>query len=704
VERAAGVDCKPLSGQAATTGGQAEHVLLTGATGFLGRHLLRSLLERLGHGGAVACLVRADSAEEADRRLDAILGDIGEGLAPEARARCHAVWGDVTHEGLAFPNGPGRASLEDIDRIVHCAANVKFNLPLDRARRINVDGTRNVLRLAQTLDRSGQLRRVDYIGTAFVAGATDGPVFEDDLVAIPTFHNTYERTKWEAEKLVRVFQRDLPIAIFRPSIVVGDSRTGETANYRVLYWPLKLLARGAVPFVPADPEGIVDVVPVDHVVEAIDALSRDEESLGRCYHIAAGPEHARSLGHLTRMAAEFFGVRAPYLVPPALIAAALKPLLYGALWGKRRKVLETATHYFPYFAYRASFDTSRASSALARWGIETPDVEGYFRTILQYCVDTDWGRRTSAIRKRPATRRQERPAEAPGVSRRNGSSRRWSSFLDLFTRRMDPADLGNRDPKFIEAVAPALDHLRLRYFRSAGEGMEHVPASGPFIAVANHSGGPLLPDVFMMLPWWAMTMGTERPAYAMLHDLLFRIPVVNNFLMKVGGLPDSTRNAERALDAGAGVLTCPGGDLDCFRSFRDRNKIDFFGRTGFIELAFKLGVPILPLVCVGGHEVYWTIFSSRRLARWSGIERLTRVKTVPMIVGAPWGVWFTGFLPYIPLPAKLEYRVGEPIHVEHDPKLAADRDAVQHVYDRVTAVMQAMVDEVASRRRFPVLG
>jgi 1-acyl-sn-glycerol-3-phosphate acyltransferase len=97
----------------------------------------------------------------------------------------------------------------------------------------------------------------------------------------------------------------------------------------------------------------------------------------------------------------------------------------------------------------------------------------------------------------------------------------------------------------------------------------------------------------MMLPWWAMTMGTERPAYALVHDFLFRVPVVNNFLMKVGALPAKTRNAERALDAGAGVLIYPGGDLDCYRSFADRNRVDFHGRTGFIELAFRLGVPIL---------------------------------------------------------------------------------------------------------------
>ena len=680
------------------------HILLTGATGFIGRHLLRRLLERLADDGAVHCLVRAASAEDAEQRLNELLTDIGGDLPCEARARCHAFWGDITQDGLAFKNGDAQAALDNVDRIIHCAATVKFNLPLERARRVNVDGTRNVLRVAERLHRRGRLRRLDYIGTAFVAGATDGLVFEDDLLDGVTFHNSYERTKWEAEKLVRVFQKDLPIAIFRPSIVVGDSRTGYTANFRVLYWPLKLLARGVVLFAPADPNGILDVVPVDHVVEALDALGHDESSLGKCYHLAAGPERETSIRELMAMAAEFFGARPPYLVPPHLVVAALKPLLYGALWGKRRSLLQKATLYFPYFAYRASFDTSRTTVALAPLGIEPPSVQSYFRTLLQYCVDTDWGRREAAPGPRPPSARRERHAAVRAVASDNRRRRGPSSLVGLLTERMDPSDLGNRDPEFIKAVAPALDFLRLRYFRSVGEGMEHIPASGPFIAVGNHSGGPLLPDVWMMLPWWAMTIGPERPAYAMVHDFVFRVPLVNNFLMKVGALPANPRNAELALDAGAGVLIYPGGDLDCFRTFGDRNKINFYGRTGFIELAFKLGVPILPFVCVGGHEVYFTVFSSQRLARWTGLASLTRVKTLPMIVGVPWGVWFTGFVPYIPLPAKLSYKVGEPVYLERDPKLAHDREAVQHVYDRVTATMQTMADDLARRRRFPVIG
>jgi hypothetical protein len=173
--------------------------------------------------------------------------------------------------------------------------------------------------------------------------------------------------------------------------VVGDSKTGYTANFRVLYWPLKVLARGLAVVAPADPKGIVDVVPVDYVIDAFEALSVQERSLGNCYHLAAGPHGESSFGELLEMAAKFFGVRKPFLVPPALSFSLLKPILYAFIWGKRRATLERGKVYFPYFAYRASFDTSAAGPALDTAGIRPPSVREYFRTIMQFCVDTNWG-------------------------------------------------------------------------------------------------------------------------------------------------------------------------------------------------------------------------------------------------------------------------------------------------------------------------
>jgi 1-acyl-sn-glycerol-3-phosphate acyltransferase len=280
----------------------------------------------------------------------------------------------------------------------------------------------------------------------------------------------------------------------------------------------------------------------------------------------------------------------------------------------------------------------------------------------------------------------------------------FAMLRDLLRQDLDPGDLRNRDVAYLKGLSRLLYAVGVRYFRAEAEGLENLPTSGQFIAVGNHSGAPLMPDVAVLAAWWVLEMGLDHPSYLMVHDFPFRIPVLKNFMAKIGALPANRENAERVLRSGARLVCFPGGELDCLRSFRDRNRVNLYGRAGFVKLAYKYGVPIVPFVNVGGHEVYFTLFSSQRLARWTGLARFARVKTVPVNLCLPWGLWLTGFLPYLPLPSKLVYKVGEPIVLGHAPELADDPEAVQRGYDRVTGVMQDMMDDLARRRRFPVIG
>jgi long-chain acyl-CoA synthetase len=365
-------------------------VLLTGATGFLGRHILWDLL-RQSPDTTVTCVLRPGRGSPA-RRLQRTLAAAGNQLPIDARDRCHAVDGDLADERLIADPATRERLVREVDRVVHCAASVQFETPLDKARSVNVGGTRNVLRFAVDAQAGGRLRRVDHFSTSYVAGRAQRLMMEDEL-APTSFTNTYEQTKWESEQLVREHQRELPITIFRPSIVVGDSKTGYTSNFRVLYWPLKTLASGLAIVAPLDPKGIVDLVPVDYVVDAFRVLSATDASLGKCYHLAAGPKGERTCGELLDTAVEIFGVRRPFLISPRISYSIVRPLLYATLWGKRRPLLRQAEQYFPYFAYRASFDTSIATADLVGSGIEPPAVADYFGTIVQYCLDTDWGKR-----------------------------------------------------------------------------------------------------------------------------------------------------------------------------------------------------------------------------------------------------------------------------------------------------------------------
>jgi 1-acyl-sn-glycerol-3-phosphate acyltransferase len=270
---------------------------------------------------------------------------------------------------------------------------------------------------------------------------------------------------------------------------------------------------------------------------------------------------------------------------------------------------------------------------------------------------------------------------------------------------MDPCNPYNRDPEFIEKLAlPVLRFALKYYFRTEAEGLENIPREGPFLVVSNHNGGPILPDTWMMLAIYWNEFGTEKPGYALVHDIVFRVPVVRTFLGKVGAMRASTENAKRILDMGGPLVVYPGGTEDCFKSFWKRHKICFENRTGFIKLALDKKVPILPVVSSGGHEVYFTLFSSRRLARWTGLSRWARIKSCPVNLGLPWGIWMTGFLPYLPLPSKMRFKVGSLIHLDPPSASAANNGFVDACYRQVVDVMQGMLDELAEERRWPVLG
>lgn len=270
---------------------------------------------------------------------------------------------------------------------------------------------------------------------------------------------------------------------------------------------------------------------------------------------------------------------------------------------------------------------------------------------------------------------------------------------------IDPSDPSNRDTEFIErTVLPVFRLLFKYYFRVYAEGLENIPRQGPFLVVSNHNGGPILPDTWMMLTLWWNEYGATRPGYAVVHDFAFRVPIVKTFLGKVGGIRASRENASKILEMDGPLVVYPGGTEDCFKSFWKRNKICFENRTGFVQLALAKGVPILPVVSTGGHEVYFTLFSSRKRARFAGLTKWARVKSCPVNLGLPWGIWMTGFLPYIPLPAKIKFKAGPLIHLDPPSSRATSNGYVDACYRRVVDVIQGMLDEVAQERRWPVLG
>jgi thioester reductase-like protein len=302
------------------------------------------------------------------------------------RERVVAVRGDIARPDLGLGSRRRDALAEAVSEIVHGAATVSFTATLERARAVNVQCTRRMLALAERCQVRGGLRRFTYVSTAYVAGEHSGCFSEDDLDVGQRFRNAYERSKFEAERLVASRRAQLPITVTRPSIVVGERDTGWTNSFNVLYWPLRAFSRGAYLALPGRGAAPVDVVSVDYVADAILALSQAPEAVGSTFHLTAG-RHASSVGELVALASACFGRAAPRLIEPALYTRVVYPLLLLASDNPgQRRALERSRVFFPYFAARVCYDDRRARAALHGTGIESAPLREYFHRLVAGCL------------------------------------------------------------------------------------------------------------------------------------------------------------------------------------------------------------------------------------------------------------------------------------------------------------------------------
>jgi 1-acyl-sn-glycerol-3-phosphate acyltransferase len=268
------------------------------------------------------------------------------------------------------------------------------------------------------------------------------------------------------------------------------------------------------------------------------------------------------------------------------------------------------------------------------------------------------------------------------------------------TRRIPPADLDERDPDYIRESLPRLWLLSSLYFRGEVRGLGNIPEEGPVLLVGNHSGGNLTPDTTVFTLAFSAYFGVERPFYQLAHNLVLSFPGLG-FLRKFGTVAASPANAEKALHSGAAVLVYPGGDHEVHRPVWERNRVDFAGRHGFVRLALEHDVPIVPIVSIGGQETALFLSRGETLSRLLGLDKVLRLKVLPISLAAPWGLNVGDFLGHIPLPAKITVEALPPIRLRD--VFGSDVD-VDEAYDHVVRLMQETLDALAAERRLPVLG
>src|SRR5215207_4866505 len=262
---------------------------------------------------------------------------------------------------------------------------------------------------------------------------------------------------------------------------------------------------------------------------------------------------------------------------------------------------------------------------------------------------------------------------------------------------LDDQDLGWLDQqKYL--WNPLVDY----WFRMEIEGWEKLPEP-PALLIGIHSGAPFVWDAWTVGYQWWRHFGAERPLHGTAHDALMAAPVVGAYFRKMGVPPAAADSIAGALAAGRDVALWPGGEIDSLRPWTERDKAVLAGRTGFIRMAILAGVPIVPIATAGGPDSMPGVLSGKRLARALQLDRIARLKMLPIALQAPWGL-SPAMLPELPLPTKIRTAFQDPVRFEVDPERAADDDYVNRKYREVRRSIQSGMDALARRRAFPLFG
>jgi long-chain acyl-CoA synthetase len=350
-------------------------ILLTG-TGSVGRELLLAFLRRTD--AKLAVLVRDRGRRTAAERVEALFGLLG--VSDEERRRVEVLRGDVSVAGFGLDTATQDRLAESLDLIVHTAATTSLTADRPLCDSVNRNGTANALTLAERCFSEGRLARFMHLSTALVAGGGSAAVArEDELPTAPAHANHYEWSKYEAERIVRAaMHAGLPVTVFRPSMVVGDTDTGRTRDFNVIYPLMRMMASGYVTRFPADPQARLHLAPMNFVVDAVLRAVNRPWTAGMTFHLTA-PEPP-TVAELFECEAFFpSGAPRPHLCAPAAFDLA-------DCTARERELLESVSFCFPYFNSRLSFDTTNTRRLMP---LPVTDA-AYLNRLGRYAVESGY--------------------------------------------------------------------------------------------------------------------------------------------------------------------------------------------------------------------------------------------------------------------------------------------------------------------------
>ena len=353
-------------------------LLLTGATGEVGSALLPRL------------------AGQDHRRVIALVRDprrIPDGHGVDV------VRGDITRPALGLRGDVLRRVRASVTEIVHCAADTSFSKSIQSSRATNVGGTARVLDLARACPH---LQKLVHVSTTYVAGRLSGSISETRLPSDAGFQNVYQQTKHEAEALVFDAMDTLPVSIHRLSTIFGEAATGRFRRLNYTHQLLRLLPRGVLPMVPADPDAPVDLISTEWAVAVLAHLFERFEP-GCVRHVCAGPKASMSVAEIREQAVRAFAEHSsglpPFDMPELATVARWEAWTEEVMRGRDvllQRVVEALDRFLPLFAVPQAFDDTQTQADIADAGLVLPPIRDTFRRVVRYCLDTDWGRHQPA--------------------------------------------------------------------------------------------------------------------------------------------------------------------------------------------------------------------------------------------------------------------------------------------------------------------
>jgi thioester reductase-like protein len=361
-------------------------IFMTGASGAVGRQLVALLLRRTDAELYLLVHKRGASCD-----APALLRDVVElDPAPEFVERVRLVAGDMEKERLGLPEGTYSELSGRVTGILHAAACTRFDLPLGRAREINVEGTKRVVQLGESCRR---LDRFAFLSTAYVAGKRTGAIYEHELAHDCGFANTYEQSKYEAEQAVNDARVRLPVAVYRLSTLLGDSKTGRVTHFTAPHLSLQIMRRGLASLVPGTPRCVVDLIPSDYAAAMLFELFTTHFAAGQVFHVTAGADKSYTLREIIDASFHYLAeydrewARRDYPKPVITTQEAFDLSLQTLEQANNRLMCGVMNAIKPFtgqLSYPKRFDTTHLLACLPNYERDLPHVRDYYGKVVQH--------------------------------------------------------------------------------------------------------------------------------------------------------------------------------------------------------------------------------------------------------------------------------------------------------------------------------